>query len=159
MAPEHRGVDGVSQPDSTSTGVAISTLRGWRRILLTDAWLAMLAGVATLSLLPDNNPAVAFVSPVWADLVHVPVYAMLTLLTILLVAARMRVSLRVLAVIVLSMSLFGGLMEILQLWSGRTASALDVFWNSLGSVIAAWVYRAWAARQPAVAHTNRKHHP
>ena len=125
------------------------TLNGWRRLAVGGAWLCTLVGVATLSLLPETNPAVGCVPPEWADLAHVPAYALLTMLTILVAATRVRMSRGILVMILLLLSLFGGVIEILQTFTGRTASVLDVAWNSAGVALAAWSHRAWTTGRAA----------
>ena len=130
------------------------TLSGWKRIGVSGAWLCTLAGVVTLSLLPETNPAVEYVPPVWADLAHIPAYALLTMLTILAIAARIRVTLGILVVVVLSVSLFGGVIELLQTQTGRSASMLDAAWNSVGAALSAWGYRAWTIRGAAVVEAS-----
>ena len=117
---------------------------------VAGAWLCTLIGVVTLSLLPETNPAVAHLPPALTNLAHVPAYALLTILTIITVAIRVRVSPGILVAIVLSVSLFAGAIEILQPLTGRTASMADEVRSIAGTVLAVWGYRAWTARRSAL---------
>jgi VanZ family protein len=75
----------------------------------------------------------------------------LTMLTLLVVATRVRMSVRVLTVIALVVLTLGVMIEVLQHFTGRTASAMDVIWNSVGVMLAIWGYRAWMARAETAA--------
>lgn len=121
--------------------------RAWWRASLARVWIALVASIVALSFLPDTNAAVALVQPAWSDSVHVAVYALLTLITILLLEVRVPEPLRLVAMVVVGISMFGGLIELLQQLVGRTASALDGAWNGLGALVAACGYLAWIGRR------------
>lgn len=138
---------------ATKTLFMIQNEKHWH-MAVAGAWLCTLIGVVTLSLLPETNPVVANVPPAWSDLAHVPAYALLVMLTILTIATCVRVSLGILVTIVLLVSLLGGVIEILQPLTGRTASMLDEAGNIAGTVLAAWGYRVWTARRVPVAKNS-----
>jgi len=117
-----------------------------RRRVKIFVWLCTLIGVVTMSLLPESSPVIENIPPVWADLAHVPAYALLTFLTVFVTETRVRVSPAILVVIVMMLSLFGGVIEILQPITGRTADIMDALRNMVGSGFAAWVYWIWMAR-------------
>jgi len=122
-----------------------------RRLKVIGVWLCVLVSVVVLSLLPEINPVVESVPPFWSDLAHIPAYALLTLQTIFVVATRVRMSVGVLAAIVMLLTLFGGFIELIQPLTGRTANYMDTILNGFGASLAAWGYHLWVARRAAVA--------
>lgn len=118
-----------------------------RRATLASVWATLVASIVALSFLPDTNAAVALVQPVWSDSAHVAVYALLTLITLLLLEGRSPASLRVLILVVVGVSLFGGSIELLQQLVGRTTSVLDGTWNILGAIVGMCGYLVWVRRR------------
>lgn len=115
-------------------------------------WLSTVLATILISLLPDGAPVIGSFQAPWSDLAHMPAYALLAILTILSVAVRIQISIRVLILVVLVVILFGVLLEAMQSLTDRTASFLDVGWNSAGAVLAACGYYAWHFRQRTVAN-------
>jgi VanZ family protein len=95
--------------------------------------LAYMAGVLSLSALPGRTAARWGISRYTLDLLHIPLFAGLALVTIwAIVAPRSQRAIMVVAGLVL----FGAVDEILQLWvPGRAASFADFARDALGVVL------------------------
>lgn len=121
-------------------------------LVVIGLWFSTVVAIITISLLPDGAPIIGSIQPPWSDLAHMPAYALLAMLTILSVAIRIQVSIRVLIIVVLMVILFGTLLEAAQSFTDRTASFVDVGWNSVGAVAAACGYYVWDFWQRIVAN-------
>jgi len=95
--------------------------------------LAYMGGVLSLSALPGRWAARMGISPFLLDLLHIPLFAGLALVTMwAIVAPRVPRAITVAAGLVL----FGAVDEILQLWvPGRVASFADFSRDGLGVVL------------------------
>jgi hypothetical protein len=118
----------VSRGDSVRRGVGfrIEPLRGLVALLY-------MGGVISLSALPGRVVSRWGLSAHQLDLLHIPLFAGLAMVTLwAIVAPRVPRALCVL----LAVTLFGGGDEILQLWvPGRVASLADFARDGLGAVI------------------------
>lgn len=114
---------------------------------MLGAWLAAFLGVVIVSLLPETNPIIGGVSSTVTNIAHIPSFALLTLLTALVAARFVRISGVVLAVIALTVTSFGILIELMQPSVGRTASLIDVALDVLGVGLAAGSYYVWMSRR------------
>lgn len=95
--------------------------------------LSYMAGVISLSAVPGRQAARWGISPYMLDLLHIPLFAGLALVTMwAVVAPRARRAMFVL----LGLTLFAGVDEFLQLWvPGRVASLADFARDALGIAI------------------------
>lgn len=95
--------------------------------------LAYMAGVISLSAIPGRQVARWGISAYALDLLHIPLFAGLALVTMwAVVAPRSRRAL----VVLVGLTLFAGVDEFLQLWvPGRAASFADFARDALGIAI------------------------
>ncbi len=116
------------------TSVRSRSNRDWLVLVLTCATIAV------VSLVPEGRfpySVATIMTPAVANYGHVPAYALLAILLIHVVSSRVPVTGRILAAIVVSAMLFGSMMEVLQLLTGRTASLEDLAYDGIGVVIGA----------------------
>ena len=95
--------------------------------------LLYMAGVISLSALPGRTVSRWGLSAYQLDLLHIPLFAGLALVTLwALEAPRVQRA----ALVLLGITLFAGVDEVLQLWvPGRVASFADFARDALGAVI------------------------
>ena len=104
-------------------------------------WLVLVLTCATItivSLVPEGqipSGVATIMQPVVTNYGHVPAYALLVILLTRVISTRVPVTRRILAAIVISAMLFGAMMEVLQLLTGRTASLEDLAYDGVGVVI------------------------
>lgn len=112
---------------------------------LIVAWLLTMATILVLSLLPESNSDADLLSPAMANLGHIPAYGLLALMTILVVSTMVRPTLMVLLATILAVSAMGAVVEVLQLYVGRTFSTTDLLADILGAILAGAGYYSVAA--------------
>lgn len=110
------------------------------------AWFVVLAATIIASLLPESHSSVGRVPPIVTNLAHIPSFAVLTLLTAVVVARWVKVSGWILGGVVLAVVTFGAAIELIQPVVGRTANLSDVAFNLVGAGVASGVYYLWFRR-------------
>lgn len=110
------------------------------------AWLMVLVATIIASLLPESDSSVGRVPATVSNLAHIPSFALLTLLTAVVVARWVKVSKWILGGIVLSVVAFGVIIELIQPVVGRTASLWDVVFDLVGAGGASGIYYFWFRR-------------
>lgn len=110
------------------------------------AWLMVLAATIIASLLPESNSSVGRVPATITNLAHIPSFALLTLLSAIVVARWVKVSAWILGGVVLAVVAFGAVIELIQPVVGRTASLSDVAFNLVGAGVASGIYYLWFRR-------------
>lgn len=111
-------------------------------------WLVLALTCTTItivSLVPEGQipSGVAIIMlPAVTNYGHVPAYALLVILLIRVISSRVSVTWRILAAIVVSTMLFGAMMEVLQLLTGRTASLGDLAYDGVGVAIGTVLMRS-----------------
>lgn len=116
------------------------------RSLLPALWAGSLLTLVLASLWPEGGRLEAATEPALWSLGHVPAYALLTLLTLGMLAQRAPLTLRRLWWWVAGLSLFGILIEVLQPYFGRTADVVDAVYNVIGillAVVVFYTHRRW----------------
>lgn len=106
------------------------------RHLLPAVWVGSLLIVVLVSLWPEGTQADEAISAVWWNFGHVPAYAVLTMLTILVSGQRFSLTLGRLVGLAVGLTLLGLLMEVLQPYFGRTADVMDAIDNVIGILLA-----------------------
>ncbi len=118
------------------------------RCLLPAVWAGSLLLVVLASLWPEGGRLDAVTEQAWWSFSHVPVYALLTLLTLGMIAQRFPLTLGRLWWSATGLSLLDILIEVLQPYFGRTADVADAIYNVIGILLAVVVfnfYRWWQA--------------
>ncbi len=110
------------------------------RHLLPAVWVGSLLIVVLVSLWPEGTQADAAIGAIWWNVGHVPTYAVLTMLTLLVVAQRFPLTSGRLAWLAAGLALLGLLMEVLQPYFGRTADMVDALYNLIGILLALGVF-------------------
>lgn len=110
------------------------------------AWLMVLAATIIASLLPESDSSVGRVSVTVTNLAHIPSFALLTLLTAVVVARWVKVNGWILGGIVLSVAALGVIIELIQPVVGRTSSLWDVGFDLVGAGVASGIYYLWSRR-------------
>ena len=110
------------------------------RHLLPAVWVGSLLIVILASLWPEGARADEAIGAVWWNFGHVPAYAVLTMLTLLVAGQRFPLTLRRLVGLAVGLTLMGLLMEALQPYFGRTADVMDAIRNVIGILLALGAY-------------------
>ena len=120
---------------------------------LPAIWAGSLLTVVLASLWPEGSWLDAVTKPaLWWSLGHAPAYALLTLLTLWMVAQRFPLTLGRLWWSAAGLSLLGILIEVLQPYFGRTADVMDVVYNVIGILLAVAIILYTRRRWPGAAH-------
>ena len=94
-----------------------------------------LAAVIVGSFLPDNAPGNGVMSPRWWSMGHIPAYALLAFLTVMVVRTKTTSIFFSMIGAGLAVGLFGLGIELLQPFVGRMASVRDVSLNAIGILL------------------------
>ena len=110
------------------------------RVWLPAVWLGSLLTVVLVSLWPEGTRADEAIGAVWWNFGHVPAYAVLTMLTLLVTGQRFPLTSGRLLWMAVGLALLGLLMEVLQPYFGRTADVVDALYNLIGILLALGVF-------------------
>lgn len=103
---------------------------------LLIAWLVVFAAIVVASLIPEDLSGRELLSNRWWNWGHMPAYALLACMTVLLVARLRRVTVGLLLAVGAGVGAIGLLIEVVQPFFGRTLSVTDFAFNLLGVAIA-----------------------
>lgn len=112
------------------------------RRLLPAVWAGSLLIVVLASLWPEGTRLDAATELVWWNVGHVPAYAVLTMLTLMVAAQRFPATAGRLLWLAAGLALLGILIEVLQPYFGRTADVVDAVYNVIGILLALGVFYA-----------------
>ena len=111
---------------------------GWR--LLPVIWAAGWLVLILLSLWPEGTWMDRAIGTAWWNVGHVPVYAVMTMLTLLMAVRRYAMTPWRLFGLAVAMAGLGALIETLQPYFGRTADVEDEIHNLMGILLALGIF-------------------